>query len=211
MALFQKIPQAGDNLPLYSIGASKNILIIGLGNPGKRYEDTRHNVGFMAIDFFAEQNDFPQWLNKKELKCHLTLKNLGDTRVILGKPTAYMNSSGEAVSKLQRFYRLYNNATLAVYDEMAIKFGQIRTRNGGSDAGHNGVKSLIQHIGEDFGRLRIGIGNNFSDNADASDFVLGKFTEEEKAKLLLILREANELINGFIVSGSISSDTRYPL
>jgi PTH1 family peptidyl-tRNA hydrolase len=201
MALFQKKPQALDQIPLYTIGSNKTALIIGLGNPEEKYNATRHNIGFAALDYFAQKNDFPAWINKKDLKCELTTHTLGDTRVILCKPTTYMNLSGEAAQAVQHFYKVYNQKTLAVYDELAIQFGQLRTRAGGSDAGHNGVKSLIQHLGDDFTRLRVGVGNEISEKADASDFVLGKFTKEEQENLDKILREANSLINEFIFGG----------
>jgi PTH1 family peptidyl-tRNA hydrolase len=201
MALFQKKPQATDIMPLYTLGATKTALIIGLGNPEEKYRGTRHNVGFAALDYFAQKNDFPAWINKKDLKCELATHTLGDTRVILCKPTTYMNNSGEAAQAVQHFYKVYNQKTLAVYDELAIKFGQLRTRVGGSDAGHNGVKSLTQHVGDDYARLRIGVGNEISEKADAADFVLGKFTKEEQGNLEQILRETNSLINEFIFGG----------
>jgi PTH1 family peptidyl-tRNA hydrolase len=201
MALFQKKPQALDQIPLYTIGSNKTALIIGLGNPEEKYNATRHNIGFATLDYFAQKNDFPAWINKKDLKCELTTHTLGDTRVILCKPTTYMNLSGEAAQAVQHFYKVYNQKTLAVYDELAIQFGQLRTRAGGSDAGHNGVKSLIQHLGDDFTRLRVGVGNEISEKADASDFVLGKFTKEEQENLDKILRETNSLINDFIFGG----------
>lgn len=135
------------------------------------------------------------------------MANLGDSRVILCKPTAYMNNSGEAAKAVQHFYKVYNPQTLAVYDELAIPFGQLRTRLGGADAGHNGVKSLIAHTGEDFGRLRIGIGSENSGKADAANFVLSKFSKEEQAKLPLILREANSLINDYLFGEGLVSRT----
>lgn len=208
MALFQKKPQVSDNLPLYTIGAGKNYLIIGLGNPEKRYEGSRHNIGFAAIDFFAQKNDFPGWTGKTDLKCEITSSNIGQARVVLCKPTTYMNNSGEAAQAVQHFFRIYNPQTLVVYDELAIPFGQLRTRKGGSDAGHNGVKSLIAHTGEEFNRLRIGIGNDISQKADAADFVLGKFTKSEQELVPKILREANSLINEYIAAGSILPETR---
>lgn len=211
MALFQKKPQVSDNLPLYTVGANKTILIVGLGNPEKKYDSTRHNIGFAALDYFAKANDFPAWINKKDLKCESTSANLGQSRVILCKPTTYMNLSGEAAQAVQHFYRVHNQQTLVVYDEMALPFGQLRTRVGGSDAGHNGVKSLIQHIGEDFGRLRIGVGNEISNKADAADFVLGKFTKKEQEKIPLILRETNSLINDYIFGGKLPHETRSAL
>jgi len=208
MALFQKKPQVGTGAPLYTIGSNKTVLIIGLGNPGKEYAGTRHNIGFEVLDEFARQNDFPGWTAKKDLRADITVQNLGENRVVLAKPATFMNNSGQAAQAVQRFYRVYNQNTLAVYDELAIPFGQLRTRLGGSDAGHNGVKSLIQHIGNDFGRLRMGIGSETSQKADAANFVLGKFTKAEQGNLPLIIREANVLITEYIFSGQLSTETR---
>jgi peptidyl-tRNA hydrolase, PTH1 family len=208
MALFQKKPQVQSSAPLYSIGAHKTVLIIGLGNPGKEYVGTRHNIGFEIIDEFAKKNDFPSWIAKEDLKCELTMQNIGENRVILCKPSTFMNNSGEAAQAVQHFYRVYNQNTLAVYDELAIAFGSLRTRLGGSDAGHNGVKSLIQHIGDDFGRLRIGVGSPISQKADATKFVLGKFTKKDQEKLPQISREAGALITEFIFSAQLPHETR---
>lgn len=208
MALFQKKPQVQSSAPLYTLGANKTVLIIGLGNPGKEYDSSRHNIGFAVLDEFAIKNDFPGWVAKKDLKCQLTSQNMGENRVILCKPATFMNNSGEAAQAVQRFYRVYNQNTLAVYDELAIPFGSLRTRLGGSDAGHNGVKSLIQHIGDDFGRLRIGVGSDMAKKADTADFVLSKFDKKERADLPLIIREANAVITEYIFSGLLPLETR---
>jgi len=208
MALFQKKPQTQSSAPLYTLGANKTILIVGLGNPGREYDGTRHNIGFEVIDEFAAKNDFPSWVAKKDLKCALSIRNLGENRVILCKPSTFMNNSGQAAQAAQRFYRVYNQNTLAVYDELALPFGTLRTRMGGSDAGHNGVKSLIQHLGEDFGRLRVGIGSDIAGKAKAADFVLGKFTKEEAKYLPAIINEAAVLTTEYIFSGMLPLDTR---
>lgn len=208
MALIQKKPYVTSDVPAYTIGATKTLLIIGLGNPGREYAGTRHNTGFAVVELFAKQNDFPTWTDKKDLKCLITHANMGENRVILCKPTTFMNLSGEAAQAIQRYYRVYNQQTLAVYDELAIPFGQLRTRAGGSDAGHNGVKSLIQHLGEDFGRLRIGIGSQAAEKADAADFVLKKFSKEEQGYLPQILREANALMTEFIFGEGLPNETR---
>lgn len=208
MALFQKKPQVSSELPLYTIGAHKTVIIIGLGNPGKEFVGTRHNIGFAILDEFAAKNDFPGWLAKKDLKCELTVQNLGENRVVLCRPQTFMNNSGEAAQAVQRFYRVYNPQTLAVYDELAIQFGQLRTRVGGSDAGHNGVKSLIQHLGADFSRLRVGVDSKVAKKADAADYVLGKFTKEEQKYLPQITREANAIITEFIFGGQLPHETR---
>src|SRR3989344_5317718 len=207
MGLFQKKPVAV-TLPLYTIGNIRTVLVLGLGNPGKQYGGTRHNIGFEVLDQFAAANDFPGWTTRKDLKCQLTVANLGENPGILCKPATFMNLSGEAMQAVQHFYRVYNHQTLAVYDELAIPFGQLRTRLGGSDAGHNGVKSLIQHLGDDFGRLRIGIGSDLAEKKDAADFVLTKFTKREQAIVPKIIQEANALVTEYIFSGSLPHDTR---
>ncbi len=211
MALFERKKEYASGAPLYSVGGHKTILVVGLGNPGKEFEGTRHNIGFDVVDDFAKRNDFPDWMNKKDLKSLVTIHTLGDSKVILIKPTTFMNSSGEALQAVQHFYRVYNSTTIAVYDELAIKFGQLRTRVGGSDAGHNGVKSLINQSGDDFGRIRIGIGNEVSDKADAANFVLGKFSKEEKGSLSPIIKEAGVLITEYIYSGELPHETRTAL
>lgn len=208
MALFQKKPQVQSSAPLYSIGAHKVVLIIGLGNPGKEYDGTRHNIGFAVLNEFASKNGFPGWVAKKDLKCQLTSQNMGENQVILCKPDTFMNNSGEAAQAAQRFYRAYNQSTLAVYDELAIPFGSLRTRLGGSDAGHNGVKSLIQHLGDDFGRLRIGVGSDIAKRADAANFVLGKFTKKEQEHLPQVIREANALVTEYVFRGELAHETR---
>ncbi len=212
MALFFRRPSDDSVKPIYTVGSNQSVLIVGLGNVGKQYQGTRHNIGFEVVDKMARDAEFPDWLDKKDLKAHLTYHNLGQTRVILCKPTTLMNLSGEAVQAIQHFYKIPDSKVLAVYDELALPFGQLRTRVGGSDAGHNGVKSLIKHIGPEFGRLRLGIGNDISAKADAADFVLGKFTKAEQAVLPLMVNEAVVLLNEYIFgSGQLNEETRTTL
>src|SRR5574338_1597397 len=108
MGLIQKKPYVTSSAPAYTIGATKDLLIIGLGNPGKKFSATRHNAGFMALDYFAQQNDFPAWTKKKDLKCDIAILAMGSSRVILCKPATQMNLSGESAETVQRFYRIYN-------------------------------------------------------------------------------------------------------
>src|SRR6266545_3068400 len=152
MALFQKRPQIGDSIAYFTLGQNKTVLVVGLGNIGKEYQDTRHNVGFTAVDRFAADHDFPAWIEKKDLKCHFTSAQLGDTKVIIIKPTTLMNLSGGAVQAVVHFYKLSPEHVIVVHDELDIPFGQIRTRVGGSSAGHNGIKSISEQIDEQFGR-----------------------------------------------------------
>jgi peptidyl-tRNA hydrolase, PTH1 family len=211
MGLLQRKPLVGTNLPLYTIGSNKSLIVIGMGNPGSKYNGTRHNVGFAVLDQFAKSHDSSPWVDKKDLNGQISTLNMGVSRVILIKPTTFMNNSGLAAQAIQHFFKVYNKQTLAVYDELAIPFGQIRTRVGGQDAGHNGVKSLIAHIGEDFGRLRVGVGSDLATKKDAADFVLSKFSKEEQGSMALVLGEASALISEFIFSGELPHDTRVVL
>lgn len=209
MALFQKKPQVSSSAPLYSLGLNKTVLIVGLGNNGKQYDKTRHNVGFACVDAFVEHQELGPWIQKKVLKCLEASGTIGATRVIVIKPTTFMNHSGEAVAAVMHFYKIPLEQVIAVHDELAIPFGQIRTRVGGSDAGNNGIKSIIQSAGKDFGRLRVGIHNKHADKADASDFVLAKFSKEELVEMPILTREVNAILTEYLYSdGQLPHDTR---
>jgi len=209
MALFQRRPEAGYATRFYTIGQNKQVLIIGLGNPGPEYDGTRHNIGFAALDAFVEANDFDPWVNKKDLKCEMATARLGETHVIAIKPTTFMNLSGEAAQAVAHFYKIPVERIVAVYDEIDIEFGQIRLRKGGSSAGHNGVKSLIQHLGEDFGRIRIGIGPKTPEQMDSADFVLAKFSSEQQKQLKNLTRETSAILSEYCFSdGQLPTETR---
>lgn len=209
MALFQRKPQVSDPVNYVTLGLNKTLLFVGLGNPGTEYDGTRHNIGFAALDAFAAANDFPGWVNKKDLKCLHTSHQLGDTRVILIKPTTFMNLSGEAVQATANFYKLLPDQITAVYDELDIDFGQIRMRIGGSAAGHNGVKSIIQHLGEDFGRIRIGIGPKLPAQIDSSDFVLQKFSKEQQGHMKELTTESNAILSETAYGSQLPHETRH--
>lgn len=206
MGLFQKKPDTSSSAPLYTLGLSKNLLIVGLGNIGAEYTATRHNIGFECLDALAQSQEFDPWVEKKDLKCLLTAKNLGNTRVILIKPTTFMNNSGEAVQAASHFYKIPTSNILVVHDELDIPFGQIRTRMGGSAAGNNGIKSTIQHIGEEFGRMRIGIKS--PTKMQPTDFVLAKFSEDEQEKLPALKKEVTAMLTEYIYGGQLTSETR---
>lgn len=208
MALFQKRPQTSNPLQYTTFSLNKTLLLIGLGNPGKEYEGSRHNVGFTCIDEFAAKNNFDPWTNKKDLKCELTQAMFGDTRVILVKPQTFMNLSGEAVQAVQHFYKLNNQQTIVIHDELDVNFGQIRLRIGGSPAGNNGIKSVSQHVGEDYGRVRIGIGPKKPAQIDSADFVLQDFTSAEQAKLPAMLREVNAILSEYAYGSPVTAETR---
>lgn len=206
MALFQKKPQVSSSAPLYSLGLNKTYLLVGLGNVGKKYDGTRHNIGFAAVDAFAENQGFDNWVEKKDLKCYLTSHTIGSARVIAIKPTTFMNLSGEAIQSAAHFYKIPNNQIIVVHDELDIPFGQIRTRVGGSSAGNNGIKSAIQHLGDNFGRVRIGI--KAQTPLDSADFVLAKFSADEQAQIPALIKETTAILTEFIYGGQLQAETR---
>ncbi|MEI7522328.1 MAG: aminoacyl-tRNA hydrolase [Candidatus Saccharibacteria bacterium] len=208
MALFQRKPIVTSGAPLYTLGLQKTIVFIGLGNPGKQYEGTRHNIGFNALDHLANKLDFPDWIEKKDLKAITTSQVIADTRVILIKPTTFMNLSGDAVQAVSHFYKISSDKFIVVYDELDIPFGQIRVRVGGSAAGHNGVQSIINTLGDGFGRIRIGIRNEIAEKADSANFVLGKFSSEEKDQLPNLLLETNAVLSEIIHGQPLNPETR---
>jgi peptidyl-tRNA hydrolase, PTH1 family len=208
MALFHKKPDTGSSAPFYTLGLHKTVLVIGLGNPGKKYDGTRHNIGFAAVDALAQSQDLTDWANKKDLKSLVVTGNVGSSRVILCKPTTFMNLSGEAVQAVSHFYKVAPDSIVVVHDELDIPFGQIRTRVGGSDAGHNGIKSLVAHIGEDFGRVRIGAGPKKPNQIESSDYVLAPFSETEQAQLPNLLKETTAILTEFIHGAELPHETR---
>jgi PTH1 family peptidyl-tRNA hydrolase len=196
MGLFDRKKTTFDSVaPLYTVGNSQTLLVVGLGNPGTKYEKNRHNLGFMVLDKYQTSHDFSGWVAKKDLNCEISTGQVGSTRVILVKPTTFMNNSGDAVQKLQKFYRIYNQETVVVHDELDVDFGTIRTRIGGGSAGHNGIKSISGLLGEDYGRIRIGIGPKSHENMDSADFVLQDFSKEQEEILPKIINEACSLID----------------
>jgi PTH1 family peptidyl-tRNA hydrolase len=208
MGLFYKKETANDHAPLYTLGSQKTVLIVGLGNIGKEYDNTRHNVGFAVVNAFAQQQDFPAWVEKKDLKCFVTRQLIGDTSVLLIKPTTYMNESGQAMFAVQNFYKIPCSATLVVHDELDLPFGQIKTKQGGGSAGNNGVKSVIQHCGEDFARIRIGIKNELAEKMDSANFVLAKFRSEEQRQLPKVIQEVSSMLSEYTATSQLPPDTR---
>ncbi|HSX36968.1 MAG TPA: aminoacyl-tRNA hydrolase [Patescibacteria group bacterium] len=213
MGWLQKRVQVADGAGLYTLGQNKNILLVGLGNPGKDYDLTRHNVGFYCLDQFVAKTDaMSDWIVKKDLKCQQSTGQLGDTRVIAIKPTTFMNLSGEAVQAAAAFYKISDQNIVVLHDELDIDFGQIRLRMGGSSAGHNGLKSIIKYFGEDFGRLRIGVGPKSAGQrtakTDGAGFVLKKFSKKEQADLPSLSREVNAILSEYIYSGQLPHETR---
>lgn len=207
MGLHWQKPQSTDPVQYTTFGLTKTLLFVGLGNPGAEYDGTRHNIGFHCLDAFASANGFDDWMHKKDLKCQLASKQLGEARIMLIKPQTFMNLSGEAVQAVTSFYKIGAGQITAVYDELDIDFGQIRLRQGGSAAGHNGVKSLIQHIGEDFGHIRVGIGPKEPEQIDSSAFVLQAFNADQRSHMKELTTETNAILSELAYGSPLAHET----
>jgi PTH1 family peptidyl-tRNA hydrolase len=157
-------------------------LIIGLGNPEKRYDDTRHNVGFCMLDAIARAHS-ASFQDRPKFKSQIAELVIGDEKVLLIKPTTYYNLTGEAMRLVMDFYKVSPEDILIIHDELALPFGTIRTRQGGSDAGNNGVKSINEHGGMTTSRIRIGVWNELRDRMDDAAFVLSTFSKSEREAL----------------------------
>ncbi|MFM6854369.1 MAG: aminoacyl-tRNA hydrolase [Sphingopyxis sp.] len=148
----------------------------GLGNPGAQYALHRHNVGFMAVDVIAQHHGFSPW--KRAFQAIVAEGRIGNQRVLLMKPQTFMNESGRAVGEAMRFYKAEPSAVTALYDELDIDPMKIKVRTGGGAAGHNGIRSIIAHIGADFRRIRIGIGHPGHKDR-VTGYVLGNYAKNE--------------------------------
>jgi PTH1 family peptidyl-tRNA hydrolase len=210
MGLFQRRPQVSDPIQMhYTTGMDKTVLLVGLGNPGKEYEGTRHNIGFECLDAFVSKTEgMGEWTDKKSLKCQLVSGQVGQTRVYAIKPTTFMNNSGEAVQAVAAYYKIPLEKIVIIHDELDVKFGNIRTRTGGSSAGHNGVKSITKLVGEETGRIRIGIGPKKPAQIDSSDFVLAKFAAKEVTQLPNMQREVTAILSEYLFGTKLSTETR---
>lgn len=173
-------------------------LILAQGNPGSDFSGTRHNVGFAMLSAYAHEHD-AEWAEKSKFHAYIAECSLGGEKILLAKPTTYYNETGRSARALVDFYKL-DPATnmLVLHDDMALPLGTLRTREQGSDAGNNGIKSLNAHLGHGYKRLRIGIATELSARMDASAFVLGKFTTDEQDTLATIQPKVFEIIDSFL-------------
>ncbi len=164
-------------------------LIVGLGNPGDKYEFTRHNAGFMCVDFLADKLDFR--INKLKYKSLLADVDIKGHRCLIMKPQTFMNNSGEAVRDAAQFYKIPPEKVIVIYDDISLDVGRIRVRRKGSDGGHNGIKSIIYHLNSDnFPRIKVGVGKKPAEWEDLADWVLSRFTNDE----LKTLRDVAEKV-----------------
>ncbi len=177
-------------------------VIVGLGNPGEKYDKTRHNLGFHVLDHLLEELeplDKTFWEEKKSLKAlikQIKIKNpepqAKDNELILVKPITFMNNSGYAVSKVLNYFKIDPKDLIVIHDELDIPFGKIRVRFGGGAGGHNGVKSILEHVGDKFLRIRLGIGTDGSNKMrqeHTDRYVLGVISSHEKGKVKTMTSE----------------------
>ena len=175
-------------------------LLVGLGNPGTQYENTRHNVGFLVADELAERQNAP--IQRLKFKALTNLLTISGEKVLVMKPVTYMNLSGEAVRQAVDFYKIPPERVLVVSDDTALAVGRLRIRKGGSAGGHNGLKNIIQHLGTDqFPRLRVGVGEKPHPDYDLADWVLGRFTGEDKKAIDAAVKRAADGVECILKDG----------
>ncbi len=178
---------------------SASFLITGLGNPGREYRESRHNVGFMAVDRLCSELEIQ--INRLQSKALVGTGRWGDSRIILAKPQTYMNLSGQAVVQLLRFYKVPLENLLVIHDDLDLPMGTLRMRPEGGPGGQKGLASIIQLLGtQQFARLRIGIGRP-PGRMDPADYVLQSFSKADREALSIILQTAADAAKAFMADG----------
>ncbi|KYH28644.1 MULTISPECIES: aminoacyl-tRNA hydrolase [Clostridium] len=181
-------------------------LIVGLGNPGKEYENTRHNVGFDIIDLISEKYNIE--INRKKFKGVYGDGNINGERVFLLKPETYMNLSGESVKEISDFYKIPNENIIIIYDDISLDVGRLRIREKGSAGGHNGIKSIIASLGSDvFPRIKVGVGQPMEE--DLVSFVLGRFSDDDRKILEKVFEAASAAVEVIIKKGTMEAMNKY--
>ena len=188
-------------------------LIVGLGNPGPEYRQTRHNFGFMAVDNYVE-HQAGEWHLKSKFNAEMAEIGSGDDKVILAKPQTFYNLVGQSVQLIRSYYRIDLADVMVIHDEMALSLGVIRTRRGGSDAGNNGIRNIINTNGSNFARVRIGSGLQPTASGDTQptnnrrDYVLGRLAADDQAILQAEFATVNQIITEFIYGEFIETTYR---
>ena len=181
-------------------GSGIQWLVVGLGNPGAKYESTRHNMGFLVADKLAQNEKLK--FNKLRFKAWTATWEVGGEKVLLMKPQTYMNLSGEAVGQAARFYKIPADHVLVISDDISLPAGKLRIRAGGSAGGHNGLKNIIQHLGTDrFPRIKVGVGSPQQAEHDIADWVTGKPMGEDQKVIIEALDKAVAAIPVLIEQG----------
>lgn len=183
-------------------------IIVFLGNPGAKYNGTRHNAGFMAADAMADELKVS--INKLRFKALTATVSIGGEKVLLMKPQTYMNLSGEAVAQAVKFYKVNPDHVIVVSDEVAIPIGKLRIRKGGSAGGHNGLKNIIQHLGTDqFPRMRMGVGAAPHPDYDMADWVLSTFKNQDAEAMAELAKKVSAALQSYITDGADRAMNKY--
>lgn len=170
-------------------------LIVGLGNPGDKYKNTRHNAGFMAVERLAKAFKFEDFKDAEKFKCQMTEGLIDGEKVLLAKPQTFMNLSGQSVQLLQNFYKLQPTDVLVIYDDVEIPLGSLRIREGGTSGGHNGMSSVLQELATlEVPRIRIGMKPETPFPGALEDYVLGKLSAVEKGMLKPVLEKIEGVV-----------------
>lgn len=181
---------------------SVDFLVVGLGNPDKKYELTRHNTGFIAVDYIAEKRNVK--INRVKFKSVVGEGNINGHKVLFMKPSTYMNNSGQAVVEAMNFYKLKPEQVVVIFDDISLDVGKMRIRSKGSDGGQKGMRSIIYLSGSDmFPRIKIGIGAKPNPNWELANWVLSKFTDSEMKDIEKMADNANTAIE-HIINGDIA-------
>jgi len=178
------------------------LLVVGLGNPGREYEDTRHNIGFMVVDELVRRHDVGPWRDKFGGQIAQTAR--GNQQLVLLKPMEYMNLSGNATQRTAQFYKIAANDILVVHDEIDLPFGEVRVKVGGGHGGHNGLRSITEQLGPAFMRVRCGVGKPAS-KEKVVGHVLGGFSKEEQKELPLFIQLAADAVELVIDKGPVAA------
>ena len=177
----------------FSSASSPEFLIVGLGNPGEKYEYTRHNAGFLTLDRLCVEENFK--INKIKYKSVIGEVNICSHKCIAMKPQTFMNNSGEAVREAASFYKIPPERIIVIFDDISLPCGKLRIRRKGSDGGHNGIKSIIYHLGSDnFPRIKIGVGEKPHPDYDLADWVLSTFKKDEMEQFKNAVESACEAV-----------------
>jgi PTH1 family peptidyl-tRNA hydrolase len=187
--------------------AKKMWLVVGLGNPGREYESSRHNVGFMVVDVLARRARAAAFASK--FKGEVATATLGGESVLLLKPSTFMNLSGQSVQPAMQFYKITPDHIVAVHDDMDLELGQIKLKRGGGAGGHNGIKSIDSQIGPDYFRVRGGIGHARSEGRQVVGHVLGNFKGKDAQDAAILVENCADAIEMLIKDGLEKAQLRF--
>ena len=201
-------PEERNQAMFFKSSGGASWLLVCLGNPGEKYENTRHNVGYMVADEIGQRCRSP--IQKLRFKALTDVVTISGQKVLVMKPVTYMNLSGEAVRPAADFYKIPPDHVLVISDDTALAVGRLRIRRGGSAGGHNGLKNIIQHLGTDqFPRIRVGVGEKPHPDYDLADWVLGRFTGEDKKAMDAAVKRAADAVECLLAEGPDRAMNRF--